>query len=379
MKILHIIPKMSFGGAEKIALGLAGEAQKNGHEVRILSIMPQNDYQSRLDQAGVGFFSLDYTGKLGLRDVPNILKGKKDLEQYIRSWKPDLIHSHLFISKIFLLGLNILREIPLVHTQHDNSPWWNRSGLSDKAKTYIESRFQRKLAQYTACISDSVKADIQNIGDAKASDRCITIYNFIDLPSGRAIPGIISKQSVNLMMLCRLMMDKKGIDLAINILKELRNDSVLARLILVGKGNDEGKIKKLVAQKELQAEVEFRGYQEDIYSQYQDADIVLMPSRWEGFGLSAAEAAAAAKPVIASRVGGLPEVVLHGETGYLCESENVLQFSERVRELVSDADLYKKMACHAQELAYDRFNIDKAFKQYEQLYYSALAGEPMPV
>ena len=104
------------------------------------------------------------------------------------------------------------------------------------------------------------------------------------------------------------------------------------------------------------------------------SDLFLLPSLQESFGLSALEAMACGVPVVASNVGGLPEVVIDGVTGFLHPPDDVEQMAESAIAILSDPALHARMAAEGVRLATERFSADRIVPQYEALYERALAG-----
>jgi glycosyltransferase involved in cell wall biosynthesis len=121
-------------------------------------------------------------------------------------------------------------------------------------------------------------------------------------------------------------------------------------------------------------DIRFLGKQDPIEEILSIADIFLMPSQTETFGLAALEAMACRVPTVVSDVGGLPELVNDGETGYLCAVNDVDAFTERTRALLKDEELHDRMAEAARSRAEDTFDIDHVVPKYER-YYEEVVGE----
>ncbi|MEZ4774547.1 MAG: glycosyltransferase family 4 protein [Bacteroidia bacterium] len=367
MKILHLIAEMNAGGAENIAAGLAEAAVARGHQAGILTILPGNEYETRLQASGIRFDSLNYSGGFGVRRMLFLSGIRQELMEKIRAFQPDIIHSHLFIPTILLFRAAGKLPCPVVHTQHDNCPWWYKKDLKSRFQTAIEKRYAQSVASVSACISRSVKADVENILKINP-EKAPLVYNFIRFPENMPRPADLSRKPFRILMLTRLDMEKKGIDLGLQIFRNLLADIPDAQLVITGKGQDETRIRELAATLQVEGKVDFRGYQSDIYAEFERAHIVLMPSRWEGFGLVAAEAGAAGRPVVASDAGGLPEVIRHNHTGIVCASGDVQAFTKAILTLNHDPDGYARLAQAAQEFVRAQFGIERAFQQYMDIY-----------
>lgn len=367
MKILHITGTFQAGGAEKIVLGLAEAASQKGHQVEILTLLPGNDFEEKLENLGIRLQSLNFLGRFNPLKFRTVSRLRKDLLKKILEINPDIIHTHLFLPKTLLFNAGKKLTCPVIHTQHDNCIWWFKKDIKSRIQTWIDKKFHQNIPLYTVAISDSVKHDLETKLNLP-SVRCPRIYNFIDFPD---TPPVIPNEQPEIFrigLLTRLEMEKKGIDIALKVFDGVKKQIANTELVIIGKGKDEMKIKEMVKEMGLEESVVFRGHRQDIYHELRLVHAILMPSRWEGFGLVAAEAAAAARPVIASRVGGLPEVVNNEITGLLCDSEDLACFIHKMQRLISDFDLYKKMARVAAEMASHRFSVDQSYQEYAVLY-----------
>lgn len=144
------------------------------------------------------------------------------------------------------------------------------------------------------------------------------------------------------------------------------------RLLLVGDGPEMVRVEREVVRLGLEKMVFFLGKQESVLEILQMVDVFILPSEQESFGLVALEAMACGVPVVASRVGGLPEVVQHGKTGYLAEVRDVQGMSEAVLRLLTDEVRYKSFSEQAVTWARETFPVDLAVKSYESVYESVV-------
>jgi N-acetyl-alpha-D-glucosaminyl L-malate synthase BshA len=149
-----------------------------------------------------------------------------------------------------------------------------------------------------------------------------------------------------------------------------------ARLVMCGDGPERGEAEALARQYGLADEVFFAGQVPNIADYLSVADLLLLPSETESFGLSALEAMACEVPVIATRVGGLPEVVREGETGYLVAVGDTEAIAERALEILSDPAHQHEMGARGRAWACAQFNTDRVIPQYVALYERVLQSSP---
>jgi N-acetyl-alpha-D-glucosaminyl L-malate synthase BshA len=159
----------------------------------------------------------------------------------------------------------------------------------------------------------------------------------------------------------------KRINDCIHTLAQLRGRA-RARLVMCGDGPEREGAEKLAREYGIYDDVIFAGQVQNIADYLSVSDVLLMPSETESFGLAALESMACETPVIATRVGGLPEVVLDGETGYLVGVGDTRAMTERAVEILSDDDKRRKMGARGRAWAVERFNTETVIPQYEKLY-----------
>jgi L-malate glycosyltransferase len=147
-----------------------------------------------------------------------------------------------------------------------------------------------------------------------------------------------------------------------------------ARLVMCGEGPEREDAERLTREYELTDDVLFVGQVPNIADYLSVADLFLLPSVTESFGLAALEALACEVPVIATRVGGLPEVVREGETGYLINLGDTETMAARALEILTDEDKQRRMGARGRAEAIAEFNTEKVIPQYEQLYERVVAA-----
>ena len=149
-----------------------------------------------------------------------------------------------------------------------------------------------------------------------------------------------------------------------------------SKLVLVGDGPDRSNCENLCRELQLGDNVKFLGKQAELVELLSAADLFLMPSQSESFGLSALEAMACEVPVISSSVGGLPELVVHGETGYIAEIGDVERMAKYATELLSNNTRREMFAKAGRKRAVENFDIDQIVGVYERHYERILNTTP---
>ncbi len=372
MHILHLTATLSFGGAQKITVGLAEQAVAHGHEASILTVTSGNDFAERLQEAGISFRTLGYEGGFTPRNLLSILRLRREMVEMVHQIDPDIIHEQLFIPKILATGMSDIAGRPVVHTQQDSSPWWSRSGAYAYLQTLIERSFSKRTVTENVAVSASVLEEMKDYGLVQEGEGSV-IHNFTEItPAEPDELSVSTDDPIKLFMVTRLTWEKKGLDTAVDILARLRDQNEDVRLVVVGDGPDREKMAAYADQQGVEQAIEFRGYQENVRAQYREADLLLMPSRWEGLSLTATEATAMGVPVVGSRISGIEEVVDHGETGFTCSPEEVSCFTEHIKGLLQNSALRERMARNAVDRVREHFTPEKAFEDYEKVYQRCL-------
>jgi N-acetyl-alpha-D-glucosaminyl L-malate synthase BshA len=165
----------------------------------------------------------------------------------------------------------------------------------------------------------------------------------------------------------------KQVDLAIEALRLIRR-RVRARIVLIGDGPVRPELERQVAADDLAPHVDFVGEQQDLVPWLSACDVFLLPSAQESFGLAALEAMACEVPVVAFRVGGLPEIIEDGTTGFTCAPQSVAEMAERAIELLTDSQRRTDMGKAAADVVRTRYCTDRIVPLYEAAYRDVLHG-----
>ncbi|MDO9083836.1 MAG: glycosyltransferase, partial [Humidesulfovibrio sp.] len=145
----------------------------------------------------------------------------------------------------------------------------------------------------------------------------------------------------------------------------LKRQPIPFRILIAGIGEEEKALKKYARTQGVDGVVQFLGFVTDMRSFHDNIDIFALPSLWEGFGLAQVEAMESKKPVVAWNVSSIPEVVIDGETGYLCPAQDTKAFAARLLALMQDEALRKKLGENGRARVLAHFEMQKTFADLE--------------
>jgi len=359
MKILHVINSLAAGGAEHLVAEMSVLQQARGNAVDVLLLRGgSSPFRNLLDDARVRVF--DFGAENNVYSPRNIFRIIPFLKNY------DIVHVHLFpaqywvaIAKIFSRSKTLL-----VTTEHN----------TDNRRRHIGSaRFFDKIIyrQYSKIFGISQKTSDALDEYLRSGQATETIKNGINIENFRtatAFPreNLVPASCKTLLVQVAGFRDQKDQDTVIRALKILP-ENVFA--VFVGDGERRAGCERLADELGVRSRAIFLGIRDDVPAILAAADIVVMSSHWEGFGLAAVEGMATGKPTLASDVPGLAEVV--GGAGILFPCGDVPALAREILRLAEDEDFYKKTANACAKRAED-FDIHKMSDTYLRAYESIL-------
>ena len=213
---------------------------------------------------------------------------------------------------------------------------------------------------------------------AVADDRVEVIPNFIDTKVFR--PGLepchratLAPDGEKIVMHISNFRSVKRVEDVVATFARL-NDKVPSRLVLVGDGPDRPRALMRAEELGVRDQVLFLGKHTSVHELLSCADLFLLPSENESFGLAALEAMACGAPVVASNAGGLPEVVVDGETGYLLDIGDIDGMADSGARILGDEDHWRRLSEGARAVAVEHFSADRVVPQYEAYYDRVIKG-----
>jgi N-acetyl-alpha-D-glucosaminyl L-malate synthase BshA len=204
------------------------------------------------------------------------------------------------------------------------------------------------------------------------------IYNFIDTNSYKKTDNELLRSHVapngeKILIHTSNFRPVKRVTDTIRILEKVKN-AIPAKLVLIGDGPDRSESERLARELGLQKDVIFLGKQDGLAELLSAADLFLMPSQSESFGLSALEAMACGLPVVSSSVGGLPELVIHNETGFIAEIGDVDRMAKYSIDLLTNEKKYKNFSANSRKRSVESFDKSLILPKYIE-YYEKVLGK----
>lgn len=370
MHILHVITTINRGGAENHLVALVSEQVASGLRVTVAYLKGDGYWQVSLRDLGVQVESL------GLRSYGEMSPMLK-LRALIRSVAPDIVHAHMPPAELYTrLALLFLHPAPvMVISKHNDEPFFRGPGQR-AVGGWVARRSVRMIA-----ISDAVSAYARNHLNMSA-DRVTTVHYGIDprpyeqisesrrqdvrtewgIPLDAWVIGTVAR-----------LVPQKALHILLNAYAQYRVQARQAsRLVLVGRGPLEAELKALSSQLGLENEIVWAGFREDIPAVMNAFDAFILTSSYEGFGLVLLEAMAAARPVVASRVSAIPEIVQDGMTGLLCEPGDHEDFAHALLSL-EEADVRARLGAVGHDRVLTHFTPERMAEATLSVYKECLA------
>lgn len=356
MKIMQVIPYFCFGGAETMCENLCYALKTMGHTVEVVCLYDlQTPISRRMEQRGI---PLRYLGKKPGLDLSMIPK----LTALMRQEKPDVVHTHLNVIKYAAPAAHMAGVKRCVHTVHNVADQEAEGRLQKVSNRFF---FHHGWAVPVA-LSPLVRDTIVSFY-ALQPEQVPMVYNGIDLCRCQPKQDYSLVKEPVLVHIGRFN-EQKNHFLLLDAFAQILQEIPGCRLRLLGDGELEEAVKDYARQKNLESRVEFLGSREDVSAWLHDADVFVLPSKYEGMPMTLIEAMATGLPIVASAVGGVPDMIANGESGLLTAPE-AQAVSKAVVELLQDAQLRRKLGTAALAQS-SRFGAEHMARQYGRIYES---------
>lgn len=365
----------TYGGSGVIATELGKALAQRGHQVHFISYaLPfrltnfvENVFFHEVEMSSYPLFEFPlYTLALASKMVE-----VTELENL------DLLHVHYAIphASSAYLAKNMLRkkkDIKIITTLHG----------TDITLVGLEPSFL-PLVKFSIEESDGVTAVSRFLKEKTITNYYIdknieVIPNFIDTEIFKPMEACVFRKHIapdgeKILVHTSNFRQVKRVTDTIRVLERVIKE-VPTKLILVGDGPDRSECERLARQLNLAEHVKFLGKQEGLVEILNSADIFLIPSQSESFGLAALEAMACGKPVVSSSVGGLPELIKHNETGFIAEIGDVHRMAKYVIDLLTNEKKYEVFSRNSRDRTLNKFDKTKVIPMYEEFYKHILSA-----
>lgn len=351
-KVLHIDTGREWRGGQRQALWLhEGLLKKN-----IQSYLLAEKNGRLVEKTEKNILAHHFKGEISLLDIIF-------LNKLINSIKPDIVHSHdahsltpLVISKMLFGGFR------LVHTR--------RVDFSINKNIFSKKKYENHYIDKIVAISSAVKNVL--VSDGMAKDKIEVVYSGVSIenPENFDCPDDLKSnfsEGDTVIGCVANFADHKDLFTLIKAFEMVYNQNKRVKLLLVGDGPLWGSINDFAQGLDCYGNIVFSGFRQDIYSVMKCMDIFAMTSKKEGLCTSIIDALSFGIPVVATGAGGIPELLLNGENGFICKVGDFGGIAEKLIYLVDNVSIRKKMRDNCIVSA-KKFSVESMVDSYERLY-----------
>jgi glycosyltransferase involved in cell wall biosynthesis len=368
LRVLYFIERFwpLIGGVEVISSDLVERLSERGHEIMVVTDqegpwLPEDEMFGNVRVRRVPFMQA-----IRERDLEQLAVARQSMHALLRAYRPELIHVAFTGAGVWLLPVPSLAPVILsIHGAWPTIDFGEGSGLF--------GRVMNEASWVTACSQHTLGALLSSA--PHVASKSSVVLNGLDAGFDGDPPEPPGGDPV---LLCSgRIVEDKGIDIAIRALKQIIEDCPDVRLLVVGDGPARENLENQARSLGLTGNVQFSGWVSPsaMHELTARASVVLVPSRLEGFGLVALEAALMARPVIASHVGGLPEVVEDGVSGLLFDPDDPAALADAIKLLVTHSALARSMGRAGRRRALQRFSGARHVGEWDALYRRIGNGE----
>ena len=369
----------SVGGSGVVATELASALALRGHQIHVIS--GERPFRWRSGIPGLSFERVEVPPYPLFREPQYLLALTTAIARVSEERRLDIVHAHYAVphATAAYLARHVLQAANVVPPRTVTTLHGTDITLVGSDPSYARVvAFSIDQSDGVTAVSNSLKSDTtKSLGVARDIH---VIPNFLDCEEWRRRPEPVLRARYCSVDRCDAVVIHvsnfravKRVDLALEVFRLIRRD-VRAHFLLVGDGPMRADIERRVTEYGLTDSVTFVGEQTDLVALLSIADLFLLPSAQESFGLAALEAMACEVPVVASNVGGLPEIIEDGVTGFACPPEDVALMARRGVALLADPALHASMARSAVEMVRRRYSTELVVPRYEAEYHRVLGA-----
>jgi N-acetyl-alpha-D-glucosaminyl L-malate synthase BshA len=357
----------TYGGSGIVATELGLELANRGHEVHFITYA--NPIRLDPGTQRIYYHEVEVSTYPLFQYQPYCLALASRMSEVVEAHNLDLLHVHYAIphsisAMLARMMLAPKRRIPFITTLHGT----DITLVGTDPSYFPITRFSIEQSDGVTSISENLKR--QTIDVFGVANDIRVINNFVNCKIYQ--PGMERPNEEKILLHISNFRPVKRVGDCVRILHEVRKHTP-ARLWMAGDGPERSGAERLARELGEDRHIDFLGKQDHVERLIPRAHVLLLPSENESFGLAALEAMACRVPPVATRVGGVPELVTHGVDGYLEEPGDVAAQSARVIELLTNNSLHERMSDAARNTALTRFDTERIIPQYVSYYEEIVA------
>lgn len=370
INILFLIDKLVPAGTQTNLLQIVKRLNRDQFNPKVIALVEGGELFDEFKSCGVEPIVL----KVGKVYGPSGFKALSFLIKYMKREEIDIVQTHFLHADILGTLAAKMAGISKVITARRDEGFWRGK------RQVLINRFLNRYVNYILANSNAVKEAV--LLNEKVSHRQVrVIHNGVDLESyypsqelreaTRDSLGIRSEEIV-IGMVANMRHEVKGHEVLIKAISFLRNGKYPLKILFIGDGPLREKYERYAVRLKVRDRILFLGSRRDINALINASDLVCVPSLSEGFSNTILEAMAAGKPIVASNVGGNPEIVADGETGFLVRPRHAEALAQGVLEFLENQELFLRMGEAGRTRIESHFSIEKMVSEYEVFYQKIL-------
>jgi glycosyltransferase involved in cell wall biosynthesis len=365
IRLAQVVYALSIGGSEVLAWRIARALNQSGRYLCSVSAVDHGGPLAEMLAAdSIPARAFSRAGRIDLRLLMRMTR-------HFRANRIQLVHTH-HVPQLLYGGIaGRLAGARIVHTEHD----FHSLG---ELRSRLVLRALSGIADVVTTVAEPVTSYLKNTVGIR-SEKLKTIPNGVDIVRVRsAVPVARSKfgwQNEDLVIGCIARLEpEKGHAILLEAFRRVRAAESRARLLLIGEGSEREQL-EIVGQKlGLNGSVQFLGVRADVPDLLMSCDVLTLPSIREGLPIAILEAMAAGKPVVATEVGSVPEVVQHESTGLLVPPRDSEALAKALQMLLADPTKRRRLGAMGRKLVEERYSLHRTLEQYESVYASVLSS-----
>ncbi len=361
IRILHCIETISSGGVERVRLNYARKMSKDLFELKIVCTQAKGETLKELESLGIEVI------QVGIFKHPFQISNYKRLLKVVRDYKPHIIHGAVFEGNSMAFVGKVFGKVPIAILEETSEPKFRSSKANLLLKVY--GFFAEAFIGISPAVIEYLHLNLKIPGK-----KVYLIPNGVEIPEETDTETLlkikselgIHKDDFVIGAVGRVYNQVKRFSDIIEAILLVDNPKI--KLILIGQGPDLEHLKELASSLCIQDQVIFLGYQANPHIYYSLMNIFCVPSLQEGFGMVAVEAMMHKLPLIATRVGGLKDIVVNNETGFLINPKSSIELAAKIRIFLDTPEEIGKMGSKGYDRAIQNYSTDKYVENLENLY-----------